>query len=57
MVIPQSLMQDQDMLKDHLALYYPKAMEQNFNNNLSAEIQEQKTNQNQQPVNTDYYTP
>ena len=42
MVITQALMQDQDMLKDHLALYYTKAMEQNFNNNLSAEIQANK---------------
>ena len=42
MVITQALMQDQDMLKDHLTLYYTKAMEQNFNNNLSAEIQTKK---------------
>jgi len=42
MVITQALMQDQDMLKDHLAVYYTKAMEQNWNNNLSTEIQANK---------------
>ncbi len=41
-VITQNILQNEDLLKDYLAEYYTKAVEQNFNNNLSTEIKESK---------------
>tara|TARA_R100001594_G_scaffold75090_1_gene109821 strand:+ start:416 stop:1336 length:921 start_codon:yes stop_codon:yes gene_type:complete len=40
--ITQNILQNEDLLKDYLAEYYTKAVEQNFNNNLSTEIKEAK---------------
>ena len=37
-IISDVIMQDKDMLKDYLAEYYTKALEQNYNNNLSPAI-------------------
>mgnify|MGYP001159567066 CR=1 FL=1 len=44
--ISEELMKDENMLKDYLAEYYTKALEQNFNNNLSPKVRRnQKVNQ------------
>ena len=37
-IISSTIMQDKEMLKDYLAEYYTKALEQNYNNNLSPAI-------------------
>ena len=37
-MITSSILRDDDMLKNYLADYYTKAMEQNWNNNLSPEV-------------------
>ena len=37
-IISNTIMQDKEMLKDYLAEYYTKALEQNYNNNLSPAI-------------------
>ena len=38
--ITSSILRDDDMLKNYLAEYYTKAMEQNYYNNLSPEVRE-----------------
>ena len=40
--ITSHILDNEDMLKDYLAEYYTNAVEQNFNNNLSTEIQTKK---------------
>tara|TARA_R100000152_G_C6731697_1_gene156303 strand:- start:40 stop:1059 length:1020 start_codon:yes stop_codon:yes gene_type:complete len=57
-VISEVIMQDKNMLKDYLAEYYTKALEQNHNNNLSPDVRRiLKMNQTKpqvtQPVDTD----
>jgi len=41
-VITSMILQDEDLLKDYLADYFTKAMEQNWNNNLSPEVRRNK---------------
>lgn len=40
--ISEALIKDENMLKDYLAEYYTKALEQNFNNNLSPAVKRNK---------------
>ena len=55
-IIYNTITQDKDMLKDYLAEYYTKALEQNYNNNLSPAMRRNmKMNQNKpQSINQDY---
>jgi len=55
-IISGMIMQDETMLKDYLAEYFTKALEQNYNNNLSpASRRNMQTNQTKpQAVNQDY---
>lgn len=55
-IISGIIMQDETMLKDYLAEYFTKALEQNYNNNLSpASRRNMQTNQTKpQAVNQDY---
>ena len=55
-IIYGAITQDKDMLKDYLAEYYTKALEQNYNNNLSPAMRRNmKMNQNKpQSINQDY---
>ena len=55
-IISSAIMQDKEMLKDYLTEYYTKALEQNYNNNLSPAIRRNmKMNQNKpQSINQDY---
>ena len=40
--ISEALIKDENMLKNYLAEYYTKALEQNFNNNLSPAVKRNK---------------
>lgn len=41
-IISNTIIQNEDMLKEYLAEYYTKALEQNYNNNLSMEVKNNK---------------
>ena len=41
-IISEAVMQDENVLKDYLSEYYTKALEQNWNNNLSQEVRKNK---------------
>ena len=57
--ITSMILQDENLLKDYLADYFTKAMEQNWNNNLSPEVRRIKTSQHtpQTTTGTPKYTP
>lgn len=42
LAITAEVMKNQDMLKDYLTEYFTKAVEQNYNNNLSEDVKQQK---------------
>lgn len=42
LAITAEVVKDQDMLKDYLTEYFTKAVEQNYNNNLSEDVKQQK---------------
>ena len=42
LAITAEVMKNQDMLKDYLTVYFTKAVEQNYNNNLSEDVKQQK---------------
>tara|TARA_X000001382_G_scaffold106877_1_gene82372 strand:+ start:505 stop:1464 length:960 start_codon:yes stop_codon:yes gene_type:complete len=59
-IISNTIIQNEDMLKEYLAEYYTKALEQNYNNNLSMDVknnENKKNKSNKEVVNTNYYTP
>ena len=59
-IIYGTITQDKDMLKDYLAEYYTKALEQNHNNNLSPAIRRNMQMNQTKPQSTqdnNQYTP
>ena len=45
-MITSMILSDEEMLKDYLSEYFTKAMEQNWNNNLSVETKNNNDNKN-----------
>jgi len=55
-IISGKIMSDEKMLKMYLTEYYTKAIEQNYNNNLSIEVKNNKKPK-QEPSSSFYYDP
>ena len=51
-IISNTIMQDKEMLKDYLTEYYTKALEQNYNNNLSPAIRRNMEMNQMKPKST-----